>query len=225
MSDMIDRWPPLTFAEAEAEVLQKHYAEAKVILEYGSGGSTVLAAQKPGKLIFSVESDRAWFTALQRKFDEAELPSLPIMYHADIGPTGAWGRPLDDRGWAGFYRYPLAIWAQPFFRQPDLVLVDGRLRAACFVATCLNTRKPVTILFDDYENRQSYKVVEALAQPNAIVGRMAVFHIMPREWPVWAPTLLAELCTQMSYVLPQKKYGPNQYSMMRSEVMSYVQRI
>jgi hypothetical protein len=179
MTDTTTPWPVLTLPAAEAEVVQQHYAQAQVILEYGSGGSTVFAAQQKGKLIFSVESDYSWLITLQRKFDGVELPSCPILYHANIGPTGAWGRPLDDQLWTGFYRYPLAIWAEPFFRQPDLVLIDGRLRPACFVATCINTRMPVTVLFDDYVNRPSYKVVEELIRPTTIVGRMAVFHIVP----------------------------------------------
>ncbi|EPX78549.1 hypothetical protein thalar_02341 [Litoreibacter arenae DSM 19593] len=34
-------------------------------MEYGSGGTTRLAAQMPGKLIFSVESDLMWALDLQ----------------------------------------------------------------------------------------------------------------------------------------------------------------
>lgn len=220
MNEAKDTWPMLTLPQAEAEVLQQHYARAQVILEYGSGGSTVFAAHKHNKLIFSVESDRSWLTALQKKFDEVELPSDPILYHVDIGPTGAWGRPVDDRSWTGFYRYPLAIWAESFFRQPDLVLIDGRLRPACFLATCINTCEPVTLLFDDYVNRESYKVVEELIRPASIVGRMAIFHIKPRQWPAWTQALLAELCTKISYASEGENKKVDYYSDVHSEVLS-----
>lgn len=39
---------------AEAEALRMAYEEAEVILEYGSGGSTVVAAELPGKHVTSV---------------------------------------------------------------------------------------------------------------------------------------------------------------------------
>lgn len=221
MPESTDDWPALTLPPAEAQLVRQHYAQARVILEYGSGGSTVCAARHPGKLIFSVESDRAWLLGLQRKFDQADLPSDPILYYADIGPTGAWGRPVDDRLWSGFYRYPLAIWAESFFRQPDVVLIDGRLRPACFVATCINTRAPVTVLFDDYLNRPSYKIVEELLPPAEIVGRMAMFYIEPRSWPAWTHVLLAELCTKVSYASRGDAKTPNYYGSVHSEVLSH----
>ncbi len=224
MTPIADHWPELTLPPDETELLQRHYLQARVLLEYGSGGSTVFAAQQHNKLIFSVESDRAWFLSLQRKCDEANLPSSPILYHANIGKTGTWGRPVDDKLWAGFYRYPLAIWAEPFFRQPDTVLIDGRLRPACFVATCINTRAPLTVLFDDYLNRPSYKVVEELVRPTEIIGRMAVFHITPHEWPAWTHALLAELCTKMSYAPKNGQKTPNYYDNIHSEVLSYAKR-
>ena len=48
--------PELTLPEAEAALLRETYDRAGVILEYGSGGSTVLAAEQPGKTVPSVES-------------------------------------------------------------------------------------------------------------------------------------------------------------------------
>lgn len=195
-------WPILTFPEDEAALVHSLYAKANVILEYGSGGSTVLAAKMPGKKIFSVESDKSWAASLQNKFDQNDLPSHPILYHVDIGETGSWGRPFNDHNWNRFYRYPLSIWAEPFFCHPDVILIDGRMRPACFVATCLNIRKPVTILFDDYKKRPRYHVVEKLIKPEAMVGRMAKFVVEPQKWPLWALTFLAELCTEISYCVP-----------------------
>ena len=55
----IDR-PELTMPEAEATILREHYARAQVILEYGTGGSTALASELPGKTVFAVESDKDW---------------------------------------------------------------------------------------------------------------------------------------------------------------------
>ena len=205
-SAMAPQWPrnecdvmtefPLSFPPDVARLVRDRYAAATVILEYGSGGSTLLAAGLPGKLIFSVESDRAWALALQTRIDLANLPSPVTIQHTDIGPTGRWGRPLDDSHWHQYHHYPLRIWSEPWFRQPDLILIDGRFRAACLVAACLHVTRPTTVLFDDYTDRPAYHVVERLVKPVRTVERMAEFYIEPHGWPVWTQDLLVELCTQ-----------------------------
>ena len=175
-------WPELSFPSDEGHLLRRVYDVAHIILEYGSGGSTVLASEQPGKLVFSVESDQAGAIRLQHEIDLRNLPSPALVYHVDIGPTGDWGRPLGSEAWTRFYQYPLAIWDEPFFRQPDVVLVDGRFRAACLMAVLLRTQKPVTVLFDDYAERPAYHSVGAFVKPTKIVGRMAVFDVQPRPF-------------------------------------------
>ena len=49
----------LTFGPAESDFLCRYYEAADTILEYGSGGSSVLAAEL-GRTVYSVESDKAW---------------------------------------------------------------------------------------------------------------------------------------------------------------------
>lgn len=186
----------LSFPPEVADLVRARYAAARVILEYGSGGSTLLGAGQQGKLIFSVESDRDWAIALQTRIDLADLPSPAIIHYADIGPTGRWGRPVDDSHWHKYHHYPLQIWSAPFFRHPDLILIDGRFRAACLVAACLHITRPVTVLFDDYVDRAAYHVVERMVQPRQTVGRMAEFHLTPQSWPVWTQDLMVELCTK-----------------------------
>ncbi|MDM7256117.1 MAG: hypothetical protein P3W90_005490 [Paracoccus sp. (in: a-proteobacteria)] len=173
-------WPQLSFPAAEAEYIRKTYQDANVILEYGSGGSTVLAAQMPGKLVISVESDARWSRRLQQVLD-AGLPSQGIVHHVDIGPTGAWGRPLGPDQWQRFHRYPMDIWSQPFFRHPDVVLIDGRFRPACFAAVAVMCTRPVTVLFDDYADRKAYHDVEKICAPDKMIGRMAIFSLKPGD--------------------------------------------
>lgn len=175
-------WPELSFPSEELNRIRRVYDSARIILEYGSGGSTVLGSERPGKLVFSVESDHAWAIRLQHEIDLRNLPSPALVYHVDIGPTGNWGRPLGPEAWTRFHRYPLAIWDEPFFRQPDVVLIDGRFRTACLMAVLLRTQKPVTVLFDDYIERAAYHSVEAFLKPTEMVGRMAVFEVQPRPF-------------------------------------------
>lgn len=170
---------PSELPEEEADLLRHHYQKASVILEYGSGGSTVLAAEMSAKLVFSVESDRKWAMRLQRYLDAVPSFSPVFVQHVDIGPTGPWGRPLGPDSWPRFHLYPMSIWAESFFRHPDVILIDGRFRTACLATVAALCERPVTVLFDDYTTRPSYHIVEQLVKPCATVGRMAVFEIEP----------------------------------------------
>jgi hypothetical protein len=78
------------------------------------------------------------------------------------------------RRWAN---YPAAPWRylQSINQHPDLVLVDGRFRAACVLESLLNLQ-PMSgwqILVDDYAGRPHYHVVERFCDMR-LVGRMAV---------------------------------------------------
>lgn len=192
--------PDLTFSEKEAALIRDLYCSAEVILEYGSGGSTVLASELSDKLIFSVESDRDWALNLQHYIDVQALPSPAIIYYANIGPVGAWGRPVDTRKWQRFHHYPQDIWDQPYFRHPDVVLIDGRFRAACLAITRLKITRPVTVLFDDYVDRPAYHAVERLTGKPRIVGRMAVFELMPAQLTAESLGDVMALMTQATYV-------------------------
>ena len=167
--------------EAEAAHLRDSYEQATVILEYGSGGSTELAAKMPGKLIISVESDRRWAREQRQKIMAENTLSQVIVQHIDIGPTGAWGRAIDDRDWRNYHRYPNAVWEAPFFRHPDVILIDGRFRTACLMTALLRITRPVTVLFDDYLDRPKYQLVEKIIQPQQLIGRMAEFVIEPGQ--------------------------------------------
>jgi len=177
--------PELTLPEAEATRLRAAYGAADVILEYGSGGSTVMASELPGKSVYSVESDQDW-AAMMLAWFEANPPakdtSVEVLW-ADIGPTKEWGYPTDMSQHHRFARYPLAVWGMKKFSQPDVVLVDGRFRAGCAMAAALNTQKPITVFIDDYKRRKQYhRVEEFLGQPR-LHGRMAEFDVTPITLP------------------------------------------
>jgi protein O-GlcNAc transferase len=182
--------PVLTFPDAVADFVRQTYASARVILEYGSGGSTFVAAQSPGKRIISVESDPGWAERMRYIAAGHSLPSPPEVVYADIGPVGAWARALDHRRLDDFIDYARGVWESPGFEQPDVVLVDGRFRAACFMTTYLYAEGPVTLLFDDYIKRKEYHVIERLGKPARMVGRMAVFELRPEDRLKIAPWLL-----------------------------------
>lgn len=196
----------LGFPPEEAAHVTEAYGRAEVILEYGSGGSTVLAAGMSGKLIFSVESDWRWGMRLQRHLDQANLASPAIVFTVDIGETGRWGRPVDEGNWKNFHRYPSAIWTEPYFRHPDVVLIDGRFRAACFAMTCLTISRPVTVLFDDYVPRPAYSVVERFSKPDRLIGRMAEFRLDPNDFDKSQASMFASFLTHTTVAAEDADY-------------------
>jgi hypothetical protein len=176
----------LTFAPKERRFVVRHYEAAETILEYGSGGSTVLAA-KLGRTVTSVESDRAWADRMAAHV--ATISDSARVHYADVGVTGPWGVPMKPREFRKFHAYALSVWDRPDFREPDLVLIDGRFRAACLVAVLLRARRPTTVLFDDYLKRGCYHGVESLARKEEVVGRMARFTVTPGQIP---PEMMTE---------------------------------
>lgn len=177
--------PAISMPPAEAGYLRELYAGHDVILEYGTGGSTRLAASQAHSLIMGVESDRAWAENLEAGIRRDHPQANLHMHWVDIGPTGKWGRPSNDSGWRGYHLYPLSVWDQPWFRHPDLVLIDGRFRVGCLLATLFRITRPITVLFDDYTNRPQYaQALEPFAQPVSSIGRMARFDLQPVTFPV-----------------------------------------
>ncbi|WP_113912910.1 hypothetical protein [Roseovarius dicentrarchi] len=170
---------------AEADRVAHAYAEADVILEYGSGGSTVLASEMPGKTVFSVESDESWAAMMGDWFSQnppASGTQVDVIW-ANIGETGEWGKPVNTAGWRRYAEYPLAVWQRNGFRQPDVVLVDGRFRPGCAMATAFCTKKPVTLLVDDYKRREGYHAIEEFLGAPRLIGRMAEFDVTPMTVP------------------------------------------
>jgi len=161
-------------------------ATAAAYLEFGAGGSTVLAAMH-GVRFVSVESDRSFLKAVRRKIQSIGKldPAKQTYITADIGLTEAWGAPVLKRAspprvkrWR---RYPAAPWAlMQTLPGPYLVLVDGRFRVACALSAAkfLNG-KPGQILIDDYVGRDHYKVVERYLELTRSCGRMALFTPRP----------------------------------------------
>jgi hypothetical protein len=175
--------PTLTLPPAEAAALQEAYAQHRVILEYGSGGSTVVAGERAEGVIFSVESDANWLADMARWFDVAPPVSTVHLHHADVGPTRAWGFPTNRKFVAKWPDYALSVWDRPDFEAPDLVLVDGRFRLACMLTTQFGIERPTVLLVDDYVDRPGYHRFETLAGAPTLIGRMARFDLSPRPMP------------------------------------------
>ena len=168
--------PILTMPGPEAEAWVAACTDAQVVLEYGSGGSTVVAAEA-GAEVWSVESDADWAAGMAEWF--AQNPANVHLHHADIGPTRDWGYPVDDSRFRAWPDYALKVWDMPEFKHPDVVLVDGRFRLGCFLTVAYRIIRPVRLYFDDYLSRPAYHKAEVIARPTKMIGRMARFDLAP----------------------------------------------
>ena len=181
---------PLTLPEGAAQKLRYVYGTAKSILEFGSGGSSFVALESSAKLL-TIESDAAWADRIRADL-AARFPNGEFeVRHSDIGTTGKWGRPRGSEGFARYHLYATGPWDNLPFGQPDVILIDGRFRTACFAAAAIRCTQPITVLFDDYADRPYYHWIEEIAKPTERVDRMAVFRIEPKPFPVELLTRLA----------------------------------
>lgn len=177
--------PDMSMPTAEKEWVKSHYRSASAILEYGSGGSTVFAASHCTAPIVSIESDAAWAEGLKNGLARAGLMRSGIdIRHADIGKTKEWGMPASHNEWRRYWAYPMGFWQDAAHIDPDVVLIDGRFRLGCFLATILNTRRPVTVLWDDYVGRENalYSMAAAWFPIAQTRGRMVQFDVVPRSY-------------------------------------------
>ena len=174
-------------------LLEERLGTARCLLEFGSGGSSMTAGRLKVPTIISVDSDGDFLAATNAAVRASAMHSAFIPHHADIGPTRDWGNPADRSKVHHWPRYCSSVWvriAREQMPQPDVVLIDGRFRVACLLATLLMAQPGTRVLFDDYFDRPEYHRVEAWAMPIGRAGRMAEF-IVPGIIP--DRTIVAEL--------------------------------
>lgn len=176
----------LSLPPAEAQFLSDSYAKgSNHIIEYGTGGSTVLALRNKSNTVIGVDTDKNWLDAVDREISRMPVHGKFYPLHIDLGPTGPWGYPTqqDLRTVKNYPKYALEPWSEAMKSSliPNLVLIDGRFRVACLIASLLLCQSDTIVMFDDYTDRPPYQVVEKVIKPADIIGRMAVFHLTPRQ--------------------------------------------
>ena len=159
---------------AEIEFFESCLDKAQHYYEFGSGGSTKLAASM-GLNVHGVESDRRWLEQLQ-----SEVGDACQVNHVDIGPTKEWGYPVDLRAADQFPNYSRSIHTQdlPF----DLILVDGRFRVASTLESIdyvMDKGDPASarIFIHDFWNREFYKPVLEFLDAEKTVETAGLFKI------------------------------------------------
>jgi predicted RNA methylase len=169
--------------EAEGlDCLQDYLKRSETLLEYGMGGSTVLAADILGiKKIVSVDTHPKWVEKVTLALSARGTLAKATLLYCDVGEVGHLGKPLNTskvRNWPSYSTMPWKFFGKG---SPDCVFVDGRFRVASFVASILLSRTATHVLFDDYVGRQEYHVIEKFISPVEFAGRLAVFKV-PRHF-------------------------------------------
>lgn len=162
--------------DRERRRLKRLMRGSTCILEYGSGGSTLYAGRCGASHIITTESDQNFLRRVIDGFPDRRGCEL-IPNHVDVGETGPWGYPIDSSRSEDWYLYAQSSWslAKEKNLAPDLVVIDGRFRVACFLYS-LKEAQPGTLFFwDDYGDREHYHRVEEVISPREMVGRAAIF--------------------------------------------------
>lgn len=147
-----------------------------IYAEYGCGYSTEYVLTNTHARVYTVDTSKSWADRIA-SIPVSDKSRLHVQW-IDVGEIGDWGMPVDFSGWRAYKEYTDWVWQQGV--EPDLVLIDGRFRIACFLTSFLNARDGTILVFDDYVDRPKYHIVEEVLQPQMLSGRQAVFEVPVR---------------------------------------------
>lgn len=117
---------------SDRHTLGQIYRAAHSVFEWGLGESTYMANYVNVPRYAGIDSDPSWVAMAREKVSPRYR-----FYFADIGPTRAWGYPVDESLVKSVLHYqlaPLIVEPKPF----DVYMVDGRYRLACALAAFLH---------------------------------------------------------------------------------------
>jgi hypothetical protein len=164
-----------------AEWLERQLKGTRLFLEFGSGGSTVLA-DRHGIRTISVESDPYYAAAVLKALQHPEKTQILT---PRMGLTWQWGMPVFFKAKKG-RRYVTAAFKKLDGEFPDLIFVDGRYRVACALQSAseaAHVGATSRLLIDDYFTRPAYHVLERYLPTPERIGRAAVFMLGRCEIP------------------------------------------
>ena len=171
----------LRMTDAEASFFSECLGTAKVYLEFGAGGSTILACHNKISVIVCVETDAAWI----QKVKEHEVAAAAVaqrrlqFLHIDVGPVGDWGYPSIDakiRQWPLYYTAPYLQLEHDY----DLTLVDGRFRVPCLLTAAMFASEGCGVLVHDYGFRHVYTIAEKYFDTERNAGTLFLLRRRPR---------------------------------------------
>jgi len=154
----------------------------KIVLEFGSGGSTFLFSEN-AMFTTSVESDRYFLKLIRSTLrKKGQIEGNTHLFWASIGPTKSYGQPFSSL--EPLFRHRYVNYYNKIFqksensRKAEIVFIDGRFRVACAMSSLLNIKQDFKIIVDDYFDRSEYSEIgKVLGDPLTLVGNTAIFEV------------------------------------------------
>lgn len=170
--------PKPRMEKSEIILLMKYYKKTTHYLEFGMGGSTLLACKfKNIKNIYSVEASEKWINTLKHHTKHLQKNRLIIDYVDINGDDDFWSYPKDDSKKSNWPKYYNPWQKIPF--EPDFILIDGRFRVACLLHILLKMKSLVFIAIHDYSIRENYHIVEKYLDIVECKETLYIFKIKP----------------------------------------------
>lgn len=149
----------------EEEFFMSHLRKTHIVLEFGSGESTLEIAKKVKKII-SIEHQPEWYNKLKSKIPEncsviLKEPNLPYKEGINCGTFDEFKDYIE-----------VSIQYGPF----DVILIDGRARVACSAICKLIGNNNTIVFVHDFERPEYRPVLEYLELIES-VERMSKFKI------------------------------------------------
>ena len=158
--------------------------------EYGVGASTSWVLENTKSKIISVDTDKKWINTVDVCNKDYRIKLIWV----NLGDLENWGRPKNYKYRNKFIDYISNVWN--FNEKADVILIDGRFRVACFLYSLINAKTDSIIIFDDYNNRPYYHVIEEIVPIYKTCGRQALFKV-PK---LFNNSLAQELLNNFIYV-------------------------
>ena len=158
--------------DGDDKLFKSYVADIEFYFEYGVGKSTQWVMENTNSKVIAIDSDQIWINNVSHT--NYDYDRLNIIW-ADLGNLTDWGRPIGYKKRQNFSYYINAIWS--FQKKADVILIDGRFRVACFLQSLLNSKIGSFIIFDDYNNRPCYHIVEEVLPLFEKCGRQSVFKV------------------------------------------------
>lgn len=165
--------------DAELVLFRSFIANKSSYVEFGVGGSTVLASKLVTASVVGVDSSQAWLDKVAAACGGPDVQTAPTLMLADIGPIGEWGYPSDRSTMAQWPAYHSQIWCERAAWNADVYFIDGRFRVCCFLKSLLHCRPDSVLLLHDFGSRRHYHLVHDFAAQIAQCEDMAAF--IPRS--------------------------------------------
>ena len=150
--------------------------KSKKYLEFGMGGSTLLAYMTPNiKKIISIDSDYNWIQNIKNfKNLKNEEGKRIILNYINVGKVTNWGFPKIKN--SNISNYSKQIF-QKFENDYDFVFIDGIARVACALQIILNCKSDIKILIHDFNNWPYYHILYKYLDIIYAIDTFALFSI------------------------------------------------